>query len=173
MDLRAAGARLDELGELRSLSALNEKVTLLRLVGRLDEAWDIANEAVRQARFTGSREELALCRIRRAQVQQYRGKLDEAAAELSHCIDEAETHEWDSVAGYARQHRGKVFFEQGNLEGALTDFTAAVFLRNKSGAPEGQVESSLIAVAVVESFIQEKKQRKASTAPGDSPTPTG
>jgi tetratricopeptide (TPR) repeat protein len=172
VDLRAAGARLDELGELRSLSALNEKVTLLRLVGRLDEAWDIANEAVRQARFTGSREELALCRIRRAQVQQYRGKLDEAAAELSHCIDEAETHEWDSVAGYARQHRGKVYFEQGNLESALTDFTAAVFLRNKSGAPEGQVESSLIAVAVVESFIQEKKQRQASTAPGDSPAPT-
>ncbi|MGO4691294.1 hypothetical protein [Glaciibacter sp. 2TAF33] len=104
-------------------------------------------------------------------MQQYRGKLDEAAAELSHCIDEAETHEWDSIAGYARQHRGKVYFEQGNLEAALADFTAAVFLRNKSGAPEGQVESSLIAVAVVESFIQEKKQKRQES--DDSARPSG
>lgn len=50
VDLRAAGARLDELGSLRSMSALNEKTVLLRLLGRLDEALTIGTEAVRQAR---------------------------------------------------------------------------------------------------------------------------
>ncbi|MBG6056962.1 tetratricopeptide (TPR) repeat protein [Cryobacterium sp. MP_M5] len=160
VDLRAAGLRLDELGELRSLSALNEKVALLRLTGRLDEAWDIANTALRQARFTGSREELAASRIRRAQVQQFQGKLDEAAAELTHCVLESETHEWAGVAAFARENRGKVYFEQGDLEGALTDFTAAVFLREKAGASSEHLESSLIAVAVVESFIAEQRQAR-------------
>ena len=158
VDLRAAGVRLDELGELRSLSALNEKVALLRLTGRLDEAWDIANTALRQARFTGSREELAASRIRRAQVQQFQGKLDEAAAELTHCVLESEAHEWAGVAAFARENRGKVYFEQGELERALADFTAAVFLREKAGASSEHLESSLIAVAVVESFIAEQRQ---------------
>jgi tetratricopeptide (TPR) repeat protein len=156
VDLRAAAERLDELGALRSLSALNEKAALLRLVGRLDEAFDMANEAARQARFTGSREQLTACRIRRAQVLQAQGKLDDAAYELTHCVADAEAHDWTHVAAFARQHRGKVLFDQGNLEGALTDFTAAVFLREKGGAPADQLESSLIAVAVVESFIAER-----------------
>ncbi len=157
VDLRAAGERLDELGELRSLSALNEKVALLRLLGRLDEAMEIANAAVRQARFTGDRETLAASRVRRAQVQQFQGKLEEAASELSHCINEAEAHEWNDVAAFARENRGKVNFEQGNLDAALADLTAAVFLREKGGASADQLESSLIAVAVVESFIEERR----------------
>lgn len=156
VDLRAAAERLEELGALRSLSALNEKAALLRLVGRLDEAFDMANEAARQARFTGSREQLTACRIRRAQVLQAQGKLDDAAYELTHCVADAEAHDWTHVAAFARQHRGKVHFDQGNLEDALTDFTAAVFLREKGGAPADQLESSLIAVAVVESFIAER-----------------
>jgi predicted negative regulator of RcsB-dependent stress response len=117
---------------------------------------DMANQALRQSRFTGSREDLAASRIRRAQVLQFQGKLDDAAYELTHCVLDAETHEWTSVAAFARQHRGKVYFEQGNLEDALADFTAAVFLREKSGASADQLESSLIAVAVVESFIAER-----------------
>ncbi|WP_327014447.1 hypothetical protein [Cryobacterium sp. GrIS_2_6] len=156
VDLLAAGQRLDELGELRSLSALNEKIALLRLIGRLDEAFDMANAALRQARFTGSREELAASRIRRAQVMQFQGKLDEAASELTHCVLEAETHGWSAVAAFARENRGKVLFEQGDLEGALTDLTAAVFLREKAGASVEQLEGSLVAVAVVESIIAER-----------------
>jgi tetratricopeptide (TPR) repeat protein len=158
VDLPAAGQRLDELGALRSLSALNEKVALLRLIGRLDEAFDMANAALRQARFTGSREELAASRIRRAQVMQFQGKLDESASELTHCVLEAETHEWTAVAAFARENRGKVRFEQGDLEGALEDLTAAVFLREKAGASVEHLEGSLIAVAVVESFIAERRQ---------------
>jgi tetratricopeptide (TPR) repeat protein len=153
VDLLAAGARLAELGNLRSLAALNEKVALLRLVGRLDEAWEIANEALRQSRFTGNREQAVASRIRRAQVLQFQGKLEEAASELTHCILDSEVHEWTRLAAYARQHRGKVYFDQGNLDGALADFTAAVFLREKDGADADELDSSLLAVAVVESHI--------------------
>ena len=160
VDLSAAELRLDELGELRSLSALNEKVVLLRLTGRLDEAWDMANAALRQSRFTGSREELAFSRIRRAQVQQFRGKLDEAVTELTHCVLESETHEWASVASFARESRGKVYFEQGDLDAALTDFKASVTLREQAGATPALLESALVAVAVVESFIAERRQAR-------------
>ena len=138
---------------MRSLSALNEKVTLLRLLGRLDEAEVIGSEAVRQARFTGDREQVVSSRIRRAQVQQYQGKLDEAAIELGHCIDEAETHEWSAVAGYARQQRGTVHLELDDLDAALTDFKAAVFLRQAAGASPVELENSLIAVTIVESAL--------------------
>ncbi|WP_241979124.1 hypothetical protein [Cryobacterium sinapicolor] len=158
VDLPAAELRLEELGELRSLSALNEKVVLLRLTNRLDEAWDMANTALRQSRFTGSREELALSRIRRAQVQQFRGKLDEAVTELTHCVLESETHEWAGVASFARESRGKVHFEQGDLDAALADFRASVTLREQAGATPALLESALVAVAVVESFIAERRQ---------------
>jgi tetratricopeptide (TPR) repeat protein len=157
VDLLAAGARLDELGELRSLSALNEKAVLLRLVGRLDEAWQVANEALRQARFTGDREQVLGARIRRAQVLQYQGKLDEAITELSGCVDEARAHEWTALEAFAVQNRGRTHFDQKDYEAALVDFTSAVFLREKLGASKADLESSLIAVAVAESFLDEQR----------------
>ena len=160
VDLPAAAERLDDLGKLRSLSALNEKVTLLRLLDRLDEAFEIANQALRQARFTGDRQDFVLCRIRRAQVMQFQGKLEEAASELTQCVLESETHEWNLTAAFARETRGKVHFEQDELEGALADFTAAVFLREKAGASPEELESALIAVAVVESFIGERRPNR-------------
>jgi len=159
VDLTAATERLDELGNMRSLSALDEKVSLLRLLGRLDEAWEIANEAWRLSRFTGDREQAVASRIRRAQVMQFQGKLDEAATELNHCILDAETHEWISAAAEARHNRGKVLFDMGELESALSEFTAAVFLREKDGATADELEACLIAVAVVESFIAERAPR--------------
>lgn len=155
-----------ELGELRSLAALNEKVSLLRLVGRLDEAWEVANEAARQARFTGSREDLLAARIRRAQVMQFMTRLEEALTELTTCVDEARAHDWFRLQAFALQHRGKVYFDQGHLEEALADFRASAALRE--GLLEGralvdgadsiddELESSLIAVAITESFLDER-----------------
>jgi tetratricopeptide (TPR) repeat protein len=152
--------RLDELGSLRSLSALNEKTVLLRLLNRLDEALVVANEAMRQARFTGDREQLLGARVRRAQVLQYQGKLDEAVTELSGCVDEARTHEWTALEAFAVQNRGKAHFDAEDYEDALADVTAAVFLREKLGASPADIESSLIAVAVVQSFVDQNKGAK-------------
>jgi tetratricopeptide (TPR) repeat protein len=153
VDARAVAERLDELGKLRSLSALNEKVVLLRLAGRLDEAFVIANEAVRQARFSGDREMALGARIRRAQVQQYQAKYPAALQELGLCMEEAETHEWGPLEAAATLSRGKVYFETGDYEAALADFKAAVFLMERQGASIDQLEGSLVAVAVTESFL--------------------
>ncbi|MCX7523162.1 hypothetical protein OSC27_12860 [Microbacterium sp. STN6] len=158
VDLLAAGKRLDELGEMRSLSALNEKVGLLRMVERLDEALDVANQALRQARFTGDREEVALARARRAQVLQYSGHLDDALTELAAVADEAHAHEWQRTEAYALQHRGRVLFDQGEWDAALRDFRAAADLRRRLEVAEDELESSLIAVAVVESFLDERRR---------------
>ncbi|MFC6356829.1 hypothetical protein [Luethyella okanaganae] len=117
---------------------------------------EVANEALRQARFTGDREQLAAARLRRAQVLQFQGKLPEAASEMTAIAEEAATHEWTRIEAFARQHRGKVHFDQGDLVAALADFKAAVFLREKHGASADQLESSLTAVLIVESILDER-----------------
>lgn len=128
---------------------------LLRLLGRLDEAMVVANEALRQARFTGEREQLLGARVRRAQVLQYQGKFEEAITELTGCVNEARAHEWTALEAFAVQSRGKSYFDAGDYENALADVTAAVFLREKLGASPADIESSLIAVAVVQSFVDQ------------------
>lgn len=167
VDLRAADERLDELGSLRSLSALNEKTVLLRLLGRLDEAYTLANEAVRQARFTGDREQLLGARIRRGQVLQYQGKFDEAIVELTGCVDEARGRDWTALEAFAVQNRGKVHFDMKEYESALSDMTAAVFLREKLGASPAEIEGALTAVAVVQRFL-EAQRAAARSGEGDA-----
>jgi tetratricopeptide (TPR) repeat protein len=153
VDLRAAGERLDEIGGQRNTEALNEKVTLLRLVGRLDEAWDMANDALRQARFSGDRQELCLARIRRAQVQHYLGKLDPAVIELTSCVDEARGHDWAAAEAAALHARGLVYYDQEELKAALLDFRTAVTIRVRIGAAADQVDASMVAIAIAESFL--------------------
>jgi tetratricopeptide (TPR) repeat protein len=151
---------------LRSLSALNEKTVLLRLLGRLDEAIEIANEAVRQARFTGDREQLLGARIRRGQVLQYQGKTDEAVVELTGCVDEARGREWTALEAFAIQNRGKVYFDTGDYENALADMTAAVFLREKLGASPAEIQAALTAVAVVQSALDAQRGTRPDSDPG-------
>ena len=55
VDLAAAEERLAELEGRRDMESLHERVGLLRLVGKLDDAWDAANEALRNVRFSGDR----------------------------------------------------------------------------------------------------------------------
>ncbi|MFU8945955.1 hypothetical protein ACLRGF_04395 [Mycetocola zhadangensis] len=153
VDLKAVGERLEELGDMRSLSALCEKAWLLKVAGQLDDALDVANQCVRLARFTGDRKGLMQPRMLRAQVLQFRGAYEEAIHELSSLIDEAHTHEWKLHEALALQHRGKVYFDQREFKPALADFKAAVALRTELGASEDQIESALIAVAVTESFV--------------------
>lgn len=156
VDAEAAEARLDELGELRSLEALGEKVGLLRVLERLDEALAVANEAVRQSRFTGDREQLLTARVRRAQVLQFQGKLDAALIELSDCVVEAKAHGWSTVEAFALQHRGKVNFDLEDYAAARADFNDALVIRVRDKAPSDQIDSSMVAIAVVESFLKDE-----------------
>ena len=149
IDPEATAARFAEIERLRSLTALNEQVALLRLLGRYDEAFERAQAACRQSRFTGSREDSLAARIRRAQVEQYRGNLDVALGELTNCVEEAVAHEWGELAGFALQHRGKALFDLGRYEDALADFERALKYREVDGTPADQVNSTRFAVKAV------------------------
>lgn len=142
-------------------------MVLLRLLGRLDEALQLGNEAVRQARFTGDREELLGARIRRAQVLQYQGKFDEAVVELTGCVDEAAGRDWTALEAFAVQSRGKVYFDMKDYENALADMKAAVFLREKLGASPAEIDGALTAVAVVQAFRDESRGAGASAGEGE------
>ncbi|WP_295126315.1 hypothetical protein [uncultured Leifsonia sp.] len=127
----------------------------------------VGNEAVRQARFTGDREQLLGARIRRAQVLQYQGKLDEAIVELTGCVDEARGRDWSALEAFAVQNRGKCHFDQADYENALSDMTAAVFLREKLGASPAEIEGALTAVAVVQRFLEAQRAASGGVAPGE------
>lgn len=119
---------------------------------------DIANQALRQARFTGEREDVARARTRRAQVLQFQAKLGEAFTELSAVAAEAHAHDWTRSEAFALQFRGTVQFDQGELDAALADFRASASLRRQLNVPTEELESSLIAITVVESFLDERRR---------------
>jgi tetratricopeptide (TPR) repeat protein len=154
IDADAATARLEEISKFRSLAALNEQVALLRMLGRLDEAFERAQTAARQSRFTGSREDSLAARVRRAQVTQYQGKLEAALGELTNCVEEAVAHDWAELAGFALQHRGKVLFELERYDEALADFERALKFRESDGIPADQKNSTKFAIRVVRAKLE-------------------
>lgn len=154
IDVEAAEARLAEVAPYRSLTALNEQVVLLRLLDRLDEAFEVAQLAYRQSRFTGAREDALAARIRRAQVQHRQGRLEPALVELSGAVDEAISHEWHQHAGSALHSRGRIRFELGDYAAALADFEQALQEREHEGTPHGQVEATTYAIRATRAIIE-------------------
>ena len=138
--------RLLELGDQRSLPALLERVWLLKVLDRLEEANVISDESVRVARMAGTRKDLLRARILHATVQQWRGAYAAAEHELTTCAGEAEGQGWSAIAAFSYQHRGKVHYDAGDYEAARRDFKRALFLRQESGAPDEQLEATLLAV---------------------------
>jgi predicted negative regulator of RcsB-dependent stress response len=139
---------------------------LLRLAGRLDEAWTVANEALRQARFSGDREMALGARIRRAQVQQYQGKYPAALQELGLCVEEAQTHEWTTLEAAATFARGRVLFDTGDFEGALADLKGTVFAMERQGASIDQLEGPLVGIAAAEARLGLRSSGSGSGSSG-------
>ncbi|TDN90620.1 tetratricopeptide repeat protein [Microbacterium sp. BK668] len=146
IDPRQCKERLDEIGEQRSLPALLERVWLLKVLDRLDDALVLSEQSVRLARMAGTRKDLLRARILHASVLQFRGAYAAADHELTTCAAEAEGQGWSAIAAFAYQHRGKTHYEAGDYESARRDFKRALFLRQESGASDDQLESTLLAV---------------------------
>lgn len=153
VDLIEAGQRLALLEEQAEPATLIERIGLLRLVGRLDEALVLAEEALGIARGGEDEEQVLLARIRRAQVRQFRGELDLALAELADCAAKAQDHGWESTEALALQHHGKALFEKEDFAAALGDFRKAIDLRERIHAPAALVESCRFAVEAAEARL--------------------
>lgn len=146
VDARQCRERLDEIGEQRSLPALLERVWLLKVLDRGEDALVVSEQSVRVARMAGTRKDLLRARILHATVLQARGAYAAADQELTTCAEEAEGQGWSGIAAFALQHRGKVAYESGDFDSARRDFKRALFLRQESGAPDDQLESTLLAI---------------------------
>ena len=127
VDPRHCSERLEEIGEQRSLPALLERVWLLKVLGRPEDALSISDQSVRVARMA---------------LRAYAA----AEQELTACADEAEGQGWSAIAAFAYQHRGKVHYDEGDYDSARRDFKSALFLRQESGVPDDQLESTLLAI---------------------------
>lgn len=150
VDLAQCRERLEELGDQRSLPALLERVWLLKVVGRDDDALRVSEQAVRVARMAGTRKDLLRSRVLHATVMQARGAYAAAIQELNTCAEEAEGQSWAQLAAFAIQHRGKVNFDAGNDAAARADFKRALFLRQESGATDDELEPVMLAIDAVD-----------------------
>ncbi|WP_439593651.1 hypothetical protein [Microbacterium sp.] len=157
VDAHECRDRLDEIGEQRSLPALLERVWLLKVLGRLEDALVLSEQSVRVARMAGTRKDLLRARILHATVEQSRGAYAAADHELTTCAEEAEGQGWSAIAAFAVQHRGKVHYDAGDFALAREDFKRALFLRQEAGTPDDQLESTLLAIDAAD-------RRRASAA---------
>ena len=132
--------RLDEIGEQRSLPALLERVWLLKVLGRLEDALVLSEQSVRVARMAGTRKDLLRARILHASVLQVRGAFAAAEQELTIVRRRGRGSGLGAIAAFAYQHRGKVHYDAGDFVSARADFKRALFLRQESGAPDDQLE---------------------------------
>lgn len=140
VDPEACARRLDEISHLRSLPAMLEQVWLHKVLGRLDEALALSEQAVRLARMSGTRKDLLRARILHASVNHWLGRYTAAESELSTCIDEALGQTWNGIAAFALTHRGKTRYDAGDIPGAREDFKQALFLRQEAGASDSELE---------------------------------
>lgn len=150
VDLDECAARLAVIEEQRSLPALLERVWLLKVLGRLDDALALADEAVRQARMAGTRKDVLRARVLHATILQYRGAHAAAEQELATCAAEAEGQRWLSIAAFAYQHHGKNAYDAEDFETARESFKQSLFLRRESGAEDRELETVLLAIEAVE-----------------------
>lgn len=150
VDLDECAARLAEIEEQRSLPALLERVWLLKVLGRLDDALALADEAVRQARMAGTRKDVLRARVLHATILQYRGAYAAAEQELATCAAEAEGQRWLSIAAFAYQHHGKNAYDAEDYETARESFKQSLFLRRESGPEDRELETVLLAIEAVE-----------------------
>ena len=157
VDERECQLRLSEIENQRSLPILLERVWLLKVLGRLDEALELADETVRLARMAGTRKDLLRSRVLHGSVLQYRGAHAAAAQELATCANEAEGQGWAGIAAFAHQHHGRNAFESGDFEQAKLSFKQSLFQRREAGADESDLEQSLRAI--------EAAERRAVSAP--------
>ena len=146
VDPRQCKERLDEIGEQRSLPALLERVWLLKVLDRLEDALVLSEQSVRVARMAGTRKDLLRARILHASVCRPARAYAAAEQELTTCADEAEGQGWTAIAAFAYQHRGKVHFDAGDFDVGTRRLQARAVPAPGVRRTDDQLESTLLAI---------------------------
>ncbi|ROQ37328.1 hypothetical protein EDF46_2784 [Frondihabitans sp. PhB188] len=155
VDVTALEHRLSELGASRSTAALGERADLLRMLGRLDEALAISEEAFRLAHFTGDRADSAAARIRRAYVFKEQGRLERAYSDLHTSRLSAATEEWHALEAAAAELEGYTLYDLGRFEEAREALGAALAAYEKAGAPAERTNGLRVAIeGVMRAILQ-------------------
>jgi hypothetical protein len=167
IDAAALEGRLSQLGASRSTAALGERADLLRLLGRLDEALAISEEAFRLAHFTGDRADSTAARIRRAYVFKEQGRLERALNDLHTSRISAATEEWHELEAAAAELEGYTLYDLGRYEEARGSLAAALAAYEKAGAPAERTNGLRVAIeGVMRAILQ-----GTTAAPGRAPAP--
>jgi len=166
VDVPAAEARLAALGQSRSTAALGERADLLRLLGRLDEALAIAEEAFRLAHFTGDRADSTAARIRRAHIFREQGKVDRALNDLHTSRITAATEEWRELEAAAAELEGYTLYDLGRNEEARETLAKALEAYEASGAPRDRTNGLRVAIeGVMRAYLSDTGPQPRLEAP--------
>lgn len=153
-EARARVAELEALGE----EGDGERVVLLRMLGEVDQACELGWRVLARAGGPSDAEALAVsgvvpvdaakAAIRLAHALHWKGDLATAGdlystviRSLANAAMEADPRV-PELEAFAHQHLGKMRFEEGRLDVARFHFEHALDLREKTGAPADQVEST-------------------------------
>ena len=147
VDPRQCKERLDEIGEQRSLPALLERVWLLKVLGRLEDSLVLSEQSVRVARMAGTRKDLLRARILHASVLQFRGAYAAAEQELTIVRRRGRGPGLGMRSPRSpTSTAARCTTTPATSTSARVDFKRALFLRQESGAPDDQLESTLLAI---------------------------
>jgi tetratricopeptide (TPR) repeat protein len=128
------------------LLARGELVTLLRVLGELDDALEQAQRAVDRAQLAGTAPQQHLARVRLAQVHEWRGEFAQSTMLFVELLNGA-VRFGPVIEGYTREQAGKNSYTQGLWSDALFQFAAALTLREAYKLPERELETSRLGLA--------------------------
>lgn len=134
------------------LRAVGERVSLLRMLGRLEEAEELGRQAV-ELTVDDDRPRLAAS-LRLAHVLQWQERFHEADELFTRALTEAAALRDDALLAFAHQHYGKSLFDQKRFAEAEHHFGAALELRERVCAPADQARSSRQALAAARRALQ-------------------
>ncbi|MFL4476702.1 tetratricopeptide repeat protein [Paeniglutamicibacter sp. ORCA_105] len=157
---------LEDLGE----SGDAERISWLRILGRLQEAEDLSwYMLVKSGGASDTRQitdplpyNAVTAALRLAHVLHWQQRYSHAIQLFSAALGTAESAVSDpdksqsialTLVAFARQHLGKMYFDQGRFEEALESFQSALNLRQEMKSPEDQIESTLQAISTTKACI--------------------
>jgi hypothetical protein len=153
LDETAATDNLARLAGRRDLAARGERVVLLRILGRLDEAEREGRAAYEMATREGTPRQQVAALLRLAHVLQFRREWAASDRAFGEALARAEALGEPLMLAFAQQHAGRNHVDQSRHAEAVAAFRAALAIREAHHAPADQLESTRGALRAAETRL--------------------